>query len=384
LLLVVIASVCWGAEEIELLSTLTVAGDAIDASGATGEFENGIPKNQFGGFSAIAYSGSGDRYIVLADRGPDDGAVPYGCRFHEVDLSLSDSGSLPTMKILATHFLRRGDDLGDGLFSGSAADSGMVNGIANRLDPEGVRLADNGDLIVSEEYGPSIYRFDATGVLLGRLPVPTSFQIKTPGLTKHEENASNIRGRQGNGGLEGLAVSADGKTLTAILQGPLLQDHAFDDAGEDFGRMVRILQLDLEAGTQKQFVYPLEKAGFGVSEIIDYGSEHFLVLERDSKPGQKSKSKSLHKISCAAATDVSAVDSLAADRLPVGVVPVTKEVFLDLREDRFGLADRLPKKIEGLAWGPNLKDGRKLLVVCSDNDFETDQDSQFYFFAVGP
>jgi hypothetical protein len=49
---------------------------------------------------------------------------------------------------------------------------------------------------------------------------------------------------------------------------------------------------------------------------------------------------------------------------PVGVVPVTKALFLGLLHAAFALAgDSFPEKIESLAFGPDLQDGRHLLIV---------------------
>ena len=49
--------------------------------------------------------------------------------------------------------------------------------------------------------------------------------------------------------------------------------------------------------------------------------------------------------------------------------------FIDLLEPAFGLnlndANAIAEKIEGLAWGPDLPDGRHLLYVISDNDLIT-------------
>ncbi|MBS0641298.1 MAG: PEP-CTERM sorting domain-containing protein, partial [Proteobacteria bacterium] len=49
----------------------------------------------------------------------------------------------------------------------------------------------------------------------------------------------------------------------------------------------------------------------------------------------------------------------------------------------FGLAgDAFPEKIEGLAFGPDLADGRHILFVTSDNDF-LDTPTHVYAFAIG-
>jgi hypothetical protein len=42
----------------------------------------------------------------------------------------------------------------------------------------------------------------------------------------------------------------------------------------------------------------------------------------------------------------------------------------------------IPEKIEGLAWGPDLEDGRHLLYVISDNDLNPSLATQIYAFAI--
>ena len=56
----------------------------------------------------------------------------------------------------------------------------------------------------------------------------------------------------------------------------------------------------------------------------------------------------------------------------------------------FGIRDQLdaagipfPEKVEGLAFGPDLEDGRHLLWVTVDNDFFSDRQSVVWAFAIG-
>jgi len=70
--------------------------------------------------------------------------------------------------------------------------------------------------------------------------------------------------------------------------------------------------------------------------------------------------------------------------LPIGVTAVHKEVFIDLLDPKFELlGSDMPEKIESLAMGPDLQDGRKLLHVASDNDFDTNWPTKIYCFAIG-
>ena len=53
------------------------------------------------------------------------------------------------------------------------------------------------------------------------------------------------------------------------------------------------------------------------------------------------------------------------------------------RAEAFGIAGpSAPEKVEGLAFGPDLADGRHLLVVTTDNDFVPTQPSLFFAFGV--
>jgi hypothetical protein len=80
---------------------------------------------------------------------------------------------------------------------------------------------------------------------------------------------------------------------------------------------------------------------------------------------------------------VSKVAKLPATGLPAGVKAVTKELFLDLLDPAFGLAGKnSPEKIEGLAFGPDLPDGRHLLLVTTDNDMKADEPTYFFAFAI--
>src|SRR4051812_17286348 len=75
--------------EIELLAIGTVPGTAIDKSNLTEILPEGTPHNRLGGFgSAIAHI-EGNRFLLLPDRGPKDGASTYQCRFQIADLMIA-------------------------------------------------------------------------------------------------------------------------------------------------------------------------------------------------------------------------------------------------------------------------------------------------------
>jgi hypothetical protein len=65
------------------------------------------------------------------------------------------------------------------------------------------------------------------------------------------------------------------------------------------------------------------------------------------------------------------------------IQPVTRTVLLDLLDPRWKLAGKnMPEKIEGLTLGPPLPDGRQTLILSSDNDFESQNASLMWVFAL--
>lgn len=78
-----------------------------------------------------------------------------------------------------------------------------------------------------------------------------------------------------------------------------------------------------------------------------------------------------------------AVKQLPTTGVPAGVIAVAKSQFLDMLDPAFGLAGAtFPEKLEGLAFGPDLDDGRHLLIITNDNDFNQAQPSRFFAFAI--
>ncbi|MEO6708538.1 MAG: esterase-like activity of phytase family protein, partial [Planctomycetota bacterium] len=93
--------------------------------------------------------------------------------------------------------------------------------------------------------------------------------------------------------------------------------------------------------------------------------------------------KRVYKVELEGASDVSAIDHLPAQETPAGVVALRKSLLIDFLDPRFGLAgEKCPEKIEGLAFGPDLADGRHLLLVSIDNDFKPEVPNAFWAFAL--
>jgi hypothetical protein len=121
----------------------------------------------------------------------------------------------------------------------------------------------------------------------------------------------------------------------------------------------------------------------GNSEIVACGNQQYLVLERDSQPGESARYRKLIRIDLSKATDISGMAQIPAKALPENIVPVKRDDFLDFLAPEWNLAGAaMPEKIEGLTFGPTLPDGRKTLLVGTDNDFESNAASLIWVFAV--
>ncbi len=366
------------AQQVEILRSVTVAGATQDLSGLKGLLSDGTPADRTGGPSGFSWTGIGQLYFWLSDRGPKDGITDHQPRFHEVDMTAAlAEGSAPVIRKTIT--LKQENGLP--LTGKSTAFDLKSPEKSTRFDPEGIALW-QGKILVSDEYGPSIRSFDTDGKTLLNWPVPARFQVANPRGEEAQELKANKSGRQSNSGFEGLCTDGQGGLL-AIAQRALLQDGALSNDGKRIGRNLRILQTCGPNCKPRELVYVLDDPTTGISEICHVGGSLFLSIERDSKPGLEAKTKKIMLFDIADATDVSSIENLPSGPLPDSIQPVKKRVFVDLLDPRFHLNGKdFPEKIEGLTFGPNLADGRRLMVVATDNDFVAEKPIRFWFFAV--
>ena len=367
---------------IQWMGTVSIPGDARDLSGETETLENGEAVNRLGGFSAIDYAGTGSLYALLSDRGPDDGAVSYPCRVQLAEILIDPAAAEPVqLKLKATVPLV---DLQKRPFTGRSSFLVAEGRFAHRLDPEGVRFGADQTLYVSDEYGPEILQFDRQGKELRRLSLPAWLKVAHPSGDRQEENAKNTTGRASNRGMECLAISPDGGSLVGLMQGPLIQDgKKSSDNTKVTGLNCRLLKIDIATGQTEEYVYELDSEKNGNSEILAMPDGRYLVLERDSGAGKDAKHRKLIAIDLRGATNIYGRESLKVEGQQGSIRPVSKSMYLDLLDPAWKLAgESMPEKIEGVTFGPVLNDGRRTLLVSTDNDFESSASSRIWVFAV--
>ena len=393
--------------------TSSRAGAYKDLSGLTYTLENGVAANLLGGLgSGITYM-TGNTFLAVPDRGPN--AVPYNPdiddtasyipRFHTIEMKLEPTtdptSTLPftlTPQLKATTLLRSffplvyGDGKAFNVPNGAPEPNGLFRFFFSgrsdnfdpkhdsgdpfdaRLDPESIRVSSDGlTVFISDEYGPYIHQFlRLTGERIRTYRLPDELFVHIPGTTTAVETANNTKGRTPNKGMEGLAITPDGRTLVGIMQNALLQDNAAAP------KLLRIFTVDVISGVTKHEYAYLLTTGTGVSEITALNEHEFIVDERDGKglgDGSTAKVKQLFRIDLQGATDIKGLDGPAASTVAVHKTPFL-DIVTTLIAAKVGFdATNIPAKIEGITFGPDVElNGKKLhtLWIANDNDFLQD------------
>jgi hypothetical protein len=348
---------------------LALDGTALDLSGGTA-----VNNGRVGYFSDIYYDPNRKEWWGLSDRGPGGGTLSYDTRLQRFTLDVNPAtGAIFNFKIQQTVLFKNGAAALNGL----APNPGNVLG--NAFDPEGVVVnPKTGNLLVSDEYGPSLYEFDRSGQLLRKFTTPANVVPRNAasGTPNFAGDTGNDAGKRTNRGFEGLAISPDGKYAYAMLQSAML-----DEGGGD-GAVSRIVKFDIASGTAvAQYAYGMKRSGQGqgVSALVALNDHEFYVLERNNRgvgigATLATPDKEVYRIDLAGATDVTGID-LDAPGAVFKKVAKSAPV-LDLDADTLAaLGNKSPEKWEGLSIGPRLASGDYLLLAGTDNDYSVTQNA---------
>jgi hypothetical protein len=217
--------------------------------------------------------------------------------------------------------------------------------------------------------------FGLDGQQLADLPVPTAFI---------PDAVPQTRGVRQNLGFESGAVV--GNHFWTGSEGALVQDGPAASLTQQ--SPARLLRYNLASGRpDRQLVYwtdtiaepPVPPTNFAVNglvELLPLDRNSFLSMERSFSVGAPGTGNTieLYTVELAGAKNVAARESLAGQL--DAIRPVEKELLLDLDELGIPLDN-----VEGMAFGPDLADGRRTLVLVSDNNFAPAQFTQFLLFA---
>lgn len=378
-----------------------VNGLVIPAS--TGDqFGNSVNDGRLGMFSDLYYDRNANEWWGLSDRGPGGGTLSYDTRVQRFTINVNPvSGAISNFQVAQTIKFTDGGVAFNGL---APANAGVLG---KAFDPEGfVVNPRNGNLLVSDEYGPSVYEFNRSGQLVRQYNAPANLVPKVGSSANYNAGPTTLTsGREGNRGLEGLAISPDGRHAYAMLQNGTVADGNLDGSGTALNRgmYTRIVKYDTETGEAVgQYAYRIDGAGpapaqgRGISAIVALDDDRFMVLERNNRgvgvPNANiaSPDKKVYIIDISGATDVTGID-LDTVALPGGVNAVQKSAtaLIDLAAASIlndaslaELGKRSPEKWEGLTVGPQLQDGSFLLLAGTDNDYSVTQNGSSVQFDV--
>ncbi|MBT9458758.1 MAG: esterase-like activity of phytase family protein [Burkholderiaceae bacterium] len=346
---------------------LALDGAMLDLSGGTS-----INNGRVGYFSDIYYDTNRKEWWGLSDRGPGGGTMSYDTRVQRFTLDVNqNTGAISNFKIVETVVFKSGLSSLNGLAPAGTTTPGLA------FDPEGIVVNPHtGNLLVSDEYGPSVREFNRQGQLLRTFTTPANLVPRntTTGTYYGNDDGTNNAGKRTNRGMEGLAISPDGKFAFGMLQSAML------DEGGGNGAVNRIVKYDMATGTAvAQYAYEMKRAGQGqgISALVAINDHEFFVLERNNRgvgvgAAFATADKEVFRIDLNGATDVTGIDLDSG----AAYTKVTKSAqILDLDANTLAaLGGKSPEKWEGLAIGPKLANGSYLMLAGTDNDYSVTQD----------
>ena len=300
-----------------------------------------------GGLSGIDYHEG--VYYMVSDQ-------PSNPRIYVADISISEE-KIDTIAISQVISLDKKDEA-------------LKN---EHLDLESILFdaATNSFLLTSEgninnEKDPMVFRVSEEGKYLDSFEVPENLL------------ATSIRKPRNNGTFEGLAASHDGKGVWVAMELPLETDGPKPKLYPTKSP-VRITYFDKTSGkATKQFPYRLERiakipwlyfAVNGVTDLLEYAPNKFLILERGFSAGHGMKGNTVRIFDVDATL---ATNTLDINNLRVSFNnPAKKTLLYDFKWARDYLSQEIIDNIEGITFGPTLPNGNQSLILVSDNNFNS-------------
>ncbi|GAV28656.1 hypothetical protein PMKS-002130 [Pichia membranifaciens] len=379
----------------------------------------------------------------LPDRGMNvDGTVNTFSRIHKfnVDFTLKNSSSSDNMiwtyedTILLTDFkgqyLSGLDSNTTVTFNGNEVPAVTYNGdgwgsymnsssttTRISLDSESLTFIDgsieNG-FWISDEYGPSLIKFDSTGKMIDYIAAPEAILPHVKGKLFFSSDdtlwtdpsysvAPNTDGRTGNHGYEGMDITPDGKYLFTLLQSATVQDGGDNSKSRMNSRLLKYDLTTSPASLVGEYVIVLptyEENGktktAAQSEMRVVNENLIMALPRDSdlgrggEDGTRAIFKHVDFWSLTDAEnivgkydDAGAQISTSKGVLSSNITPATHYSFIDMLDEtelaKFNLHNggtdddhMLNEKWEGIALVPvQCTTDEYFLLLISDNDYKT-------------
>jgi hypothetical protein len=323
-----------------------------------------------GGLSGIDRDPRTGGYVFISD----DRSALQPSRFYTATIDVS-AGGLGDVTLTGTKPFLRPDGT---TYPPLSANDGTT------VDPEDIRVDPwTGDYVWSQE-GERIVQPDRQVLIDPSIQVARrdGRYVRTLPLPDVERMSAGNHGPRQNQGLESLTFAAGGSLVVSAVEGALLQDGP--EATPEHGTLSRITVQTRNGHVVAQYAYPQEPifaqpnppgsfAVNGVPAILEAGPGRYLVLERSFVTGVGNKVR-LFEIDTHRASDVAGLDSLAGQKIK----PVRKKLIADMADFDLSTVDN----IEGMTWGPKLRNGTRTLLLVSDDNFAATQVTQVVALAI--
>lgn len=204
--------------------------------------------------------------------------------------------------------------------------------------------------MISDRRDPGIYETNAQGEILRSYSIPEHFR------SKNEQKPRN------NGVFEGITRSVDGSGVWVATELPLEKDSSKPKIFPSRSHS-RITKFDTETGNPvSQFVYPLEGiaklpinyfALNGITEILEYTQDRFLVMERSYSAGYGSHGNTvkIFDVDASKATNTLNENSLRKAKYQTA----KKKLIFNFKSVEDQLTDGIVDNIEGMCFDRNWK-----------------------------
>lgn len=325
---------------------------------------NGV---EFGGISGIDRDSEGHYWAISDDRG--EVANP---RAYVLDIAL-DANQISSITINKMIYLHD--------------ENNQLHPIGRKtIDPESIRMAQNGHVYISSEgnyssnstdlYQPFIREYSLDGSIIRQFDIPKAFY--------YQDNLT--QGGRSNKLFEALTLTPKGE-LFAATEDALIQDGPMTSINN--GSVIRFLKFDINTGQNTaQYAYdipkipvdsPLEtfRPDNGVSEMLALSENEFLVIERAYADLVGNTIRIVKATIQPNTTDVRQISSL----INAQYQSISKQTLLELPIQYNSIKI---ENIEGISWGPTLVNGHRTLILVSDNNFQNQKNTQFLAFEVLP
>ena len=326
-----------------------------------------------GGLSGIDFNPDKNEYYCISD----DRSDKNPSRFYTAQIVINND-KIDSVVFLKSTYLK---DRNGNFYPDSQQDP------FHTPDPEAMRYnrknntfiwSSEGERIVTPQKtileNPSVTIINPHGSFIDTFKLPSQFIM----------SASN-HGPRRNGVFEGLTFLDDYKSLLLSVEEPMIQDGHEAGTGDSSG-IIRMIKFNI--ATRKpvaQYAYKIDPVAYppltpgafkinGISDILSFGKNKLLVIERSYSTGRLSCTIKVYLADLAGAENIQNTDSLKAKR---NLKLISKKLLINM--DDLGI---FIDNVEGVTLGPKLSDGKQSLVFIVDNNFNPLERAQAFLFEI--